>query len=211
MKLIRPASFDLANYTSGEDIFSYYRQVYHTDNPHEKGVISIIASSTLSNITAQRDDVSVLISTPNGKRWVSEAETNPSITIDFKSNRVDLIGYRFTTHLGFRYISAWDLFGIEGSQTILLDSRRDSPLCSPFENKTCKEPNQNIFRAQRPGSFHVFKFVHRGLDSNGDKFFSLTSIEFYGAVNSFLNIRSCRATKYIRLFETLYTLVYSLS
>ena len=201
--MIAPASFDLSN-ESEYDIFAYFRDVYSTPNLHEVGIVSIYASSTMDGSYEyyNRTNASILISEPDGGRWVSGDSPNQSITIDFHKNSVDLIGYFFLTNLDVRFINSWDVYGILGNKMYLLDRRVDSPLCTT-NGQSCAVFNNLKFRNKRPGNFHKFKIVHTGTDSGGTNIFSLSNIQFYGSVNSYFTLNTCGFQQPFNLMQTI--------
>ena len=182
--MIPAASFELSNGT-GYDIFQYFCQYYDVENPHTAGKIFINASSTLTTGELERETVDTLISTPGQGRWVSESIENSSITIDFLKNKVNLVGYTFATSKSRRFIKSWDIYGINKDRMYLLDSRRNSPLCSDLNDLEdgCNKDEEKSFTVETPGCFQKFRIVHIGRDSGETFFFSLTEIKFYGSVN----------------------------
>ena len=181
--MIPPASFELSNST-GNDIFQYFRDYYNVSNPHEAGIININASSTTPPGGYNRSTVDILISTPGKGRWASLDIENSSITIDFLKNSVNLVGYTFSTSHDVRFINSWDIYGIYKDQMYLLDSRRNTPLCSNSDDFfQCIEDDEKSFIVNTPGFFQKFRIVHIGQDSLSSFYFSLSQIKFYGSVN----------------------------
>ena len=111
-----------------DDIFSYFRSYYKVSSPHDAGLISIIASSTTLKDVNNQSDVSCLLSDSKNERWVSQEEINASFSIDFYQNRVNLLSYSIQTE-ALRYIKSWDLFGIDQYRCVLLDRRKNEPIC----------------------------------------------------------------------------------
>ena len=182
--MIAPASFELLNKTN-YDIFRYFREGYSVTNLHEEGIVTITASSTVDpSGEMNRTNASILISEANGGRWVSTSQNTRYLIIDFHKNSVDLIGYFFLTNVGVRFIDSWEIYGVFGNKYYLLDQRVETPLCTT-ENGNCKEFNNLFFRTQRSGNFHKFIIVNKKPDSYGEYIFSLSNIQFYGAVNSY--------------------------
>ena len=201
ISMIAPASFDLSNQTSSYDIFAYFREVYNTKNLHESEIVSIYASTTFPPGDSNRTNASILISEPDGGRWVSEIKPNQFITIDFHQNSVDLIGYFFLTNIGARFINSWDVYGVYNNKMYLLDRRVNTPLCSP-SSSSCQVFNNLTFRSNRSGNFHKFRIVHTSTDSNDENIFSLSNIRFYGAVNSYFLFQTCGIQSYVSLMRS---------
>ena len=198
--MIPAASFDILNET-GYDIFSYFREYHNVENPHKAGKIIITAYSTFYPLGEyQRTTVDTLISDPGFGRWVSTHEENTYFTIDFLSNRINLVAYSLFTSQSQRFISNWDLYGIYKDQLYLLDERRNSPLCSAPSTITpgyCSIDDHVDFRIKQPGCFRKFRLIHRGLDSLNNKYLSLTSIKFYGSVNPLFKYPTCKKAKHV--------------
>ena len=181
--MIPATSFELSNGT-GYDVFQFYCEYFHVSNPHTEGKLSITASSTFQIGELERETVDTLISTPGEGRWVSESIENSSITIDFFKNKLNLVGYTFSTSNGYRFIKSWDIYGIYHNKMYLLDSRRDSPLCTESNSANrCITNSEKSFIVKNPGCFSKFHIVHIGLDSELTHYFSLSGIKFYGSLN----------------------------
>ena len=182
MPKIESNSFDVKN-GNVSDVFSYFRDVYNTDDPSEGDYISIFASSTYPGTALNRSNVSTLISAPDGLRWLSRNETDAYFIIDFHSNQIDLIAYSIETAKRYRFINTWDLYGIEKNKTILIDRQVNVTLCEGAKSDGCFNTTITPFRCKHPGVFRKFKFVHKGVDSEGDSMLSMSKIRFYGSVN----------------------------
>ena len=185
--MIPAASFDVSNGT-GYDVFQYFCEYYNTGNPHTAKKLFINASSTYSLGELDREPVDTLISTPGQGRWVSDNIENSSITIDFLKNKFNLVGYTFATPRSHRYIQNWNIYGIFKDRMYLLDSQRDSPLCStPTSQNRCQIDDEKSFTVKNPGCFQKFRIVHIGFDSLLSYHFSLSGIKFYGSINPIFN------------------------
>ena len=187
--MIPPSSFDLLDGNSS-DIFSYFREYYHTDNPHDSGFITINASSTTLDLEEEKEqnNVSILISTPGEDRWVSQQGGDQYFTINFHRNSVDLLGYSIETSSGYRYIKSWDLYGIINTKLVLIDHQRDQITCPNHSTlgSVCKQDAIAQYRCSNPGVFHKFKFVLAGNDSMNEAYLSMTRLRFFGTLNPYV-------------------------
>ena len=207
--MIPSKSFDVGN-GENHDIFWYFRDFYNTKNPHESHLITISASSTSGGSEYNKSDVSVLISETDNKRWVSEHFPNQSFTINFHKNYVHLIAYALKTQEKKRYINSWDVFGItQGNKSILLDKVINKPLCNN-ESASCDKETIVPFRCQHPGLFNKFKFVHTGLDSNNELFFSLSQVRFFGSVNGYFEYKTYSHSPLLTSYSVLYVFIFYL-
>ena len=175
---IIPSRYIEVNET-GEDILSYFRSFYNTTNPHEKGIITIKASSTFPGDGSNRSDASTILRGDDLTRWVSQSEKNASFTIDFHYNFVSLSAYTIVSIPG-RYIKNWDVFGINNGKKYLIDRRINASLC---EDMSCSQEIVKTFYCQFPGAFNKFKFVLTGVDSNRENFLSMSYLKFFGIVS----------------------------
>ena len=195
--MITPASFDLANETE-YDIFKYFREKYSVPNLNDKGIVTITASTTEALGDNNRTNASILISEPDGGRWVSYGRKNQYLLIDFHKNSIDLIGYSFLTNIGVRFINSWDVYGVVGKKLYLLDRKVDTPLCSGTMN--CEFFYNFKFRTQKPVNFHKFLILHTKPDSHDENRFSLSNIRFYGAVNSYFLFQTSKLRQELKGF-----------
>ena len=172
----------IENTNTSYDIFAYIREYFNVDNPHEANILHISASSTLndSGDGFKRSDVSVLISKPDGLRWVSSKAYNQYFIINMKNNKIDLTSYSIESFV--RHINTWDVYGIRNGKEYLIDRRVNEPICSGGESY-CIGTSIKTFICQNPGVFNKFKFIHRGLDSYKEKYFSMSRVMFYGIIN----------------------------
>ena len=182
----------IENTNTSYDIFSYIREYFNVDNPHEAKILHISASSTVndSGDGSKRGDVSVLIRKPDGFRWVSSYTDNQYFIIYMKNNRIDLTSYSIETEINQRYINTWDVYGIRNGNEYLIDRRVNEPICSGGESY-CIGTSIKTFVCQYPGTFNKFKFIHRGLDSYKEKYFSMSRVMFYGIINPNIDNISC--------------------
>lgn len=174
-----PQKFIETNET-GEDVFSYFRSYYNVSNPHTSGIITITATSTYPPGEHERSDVSTLIREDDGMRWVSGYEENPSFTINFHNNYVDLISYTIISSENIRYIKNWDIFGVSHGKKILIDRRINESFCP---ESTCSQRIVETYTCQYPGLFNKFIFLHTGPDSLGESLLSMSALKFYGIVS----------------------------
>ena len=180
------------------DIFAYYRQFYGVDDPSERNIITINASSTLEDEGEfNRSDVSIIISKREGLRWVSQE------TIDFHSNYIDLLYYTFETHPGLRFNKEWKISGIRGNnKEILIDYQDDDPLCS---QNYCSNYTFKTFTCKYPGVFNKFKIQSTAEDSENQKMLSFSGIQFFGVVHPSFPLFTCKKTLFI--FQNVYLYV----
>ena len=182
------------------DIFGVFRDYFHTDNPHIDGYITINASSTFFESDDEefyRIGVSTLICKPDNYRWVSNPVQGSYFTIDFHSNAIDLRYYRIFIHPEVRYPMNWAVYGIKGSQEYFIDSQSNFSFCN---TTTCPTSQNATFRCSSPGVFNKFKVISTGPDSQGEDFFSMSAIEFFGVINPHLTCQSHRPYLKLSLF-----------
>ena len=166
---------------TGEDIFSYFRSYFNVDNPHEAGIISISASSSIISNTPNYSDISTIISNKNGTRWISQKQKNSSFVLNFHSNYVALYSYTIKSEARYRYIKNWDVYGINNNKKYLIDRRINESICTGL---ICDEDTIKTFECDNPGFFNKFMVVLTGPDSNNQDYLSLCYIKFYGIVTS---------------------------
>ena len=183
--MFEPFSCDLSDGKSN-DIFEFLRTNLSTENLHDAGYVTLFNSSISPGDTHNKDDISTIISGPDGKRWVSGNEDNPYFTIDFHLMRVLLVGYSIESQQGFRFINTWNIFGIQDNgREVLIDSHENTPVCEN-DNISCLDTSTVPFRCQKPGLFHKFKFVMTAPDSLNENILSLSKIRFFGVLNPFI-------------------------
>ena len=194
------------NTESEYDIFTCIRQYFNVDNPHESNILHISASSTYAiDELNKRSNVSVLIRKPDGMRWVSYPSENQYFIINMKNNKIDLTSYSIESIKG-RHINTWDVYGIRNGKEYLIDRRINEPICSGGESY-CIGTQIKTFVCQYPGTFNKFKFIHRGLDSYKEKYFSMSRVMFYGIINPNIDNISCGNNQNKRYIHCLFIMM----
>ena len=176
---------------SGDDIFSFFRRFYETVDPDRDNLISISPSSNFGVGAYNSGNVSVLISEPSGRRWVSAIEERAYFIIDFRDYDIQLHSYSLTTSPNLRSINSWLVYGFDGGNWELIDDRTNSILCLPSSD--CPINTEKNYVCQKQSVYSRFRLINAGPDSSNDYIFSLTSIKFFGVIapKSNLIIHSC--------------------
>ena len=140
-------------------------------NPHEKGVISITASSTESS--AQCHEV---VDYGWSSFWFSKDEPNSFIQFDFKSRRVCLSGYSLKSHNGTgQFFVSWVIeVSDDGSTWEAVDERNTQDLVGANKVKTyeCSRQSNKFVRFVR--------MRQTGKNNYPDDYLILSQIEFFG-------------------------------
>ena len=139
-------------------------------NPHERGVISIKASSSARNHFHQVVDYGW------NDYWHSNNEVNAWVQFDFKSRRVCLSGYSLKSHNGSHHFPvSWAIeVSDDGSTWEAVDLRNTRDLVGSNIERTyeCNRQSDRFVRFVR--------MRQTGKTSDNEDWLSLSQIEFFG-------------------------------
>ena len=139
-------------------------------NPHEKGVISITASST------ERNRCHRVVDYGWNNCWHSKNEANAWVQFDFKSRRVCLSGYSLKSHGGDRnFPVSWAIeVSDDGSTWEAVDERNTRDLVGANIERTyeCNRQSDRFVRFVR--------LRQTGKTSHNQEILLLSQIEFFG-------------------------------
>jgi hypothetical protein len=140
-------------------------------NPHEKGIISITASTT------QRNKCWKVVDYGWNGYWYSTHVANSWIQFDFKTNCVELDHYSLKSDGHNYHLLQWILEGsLDGQRWTILDTRNTQDLNGTFIVKTyeCNSRSSEFFR--------YIRLRQTGKNSNNADYLMLSEIEFFGLI-----------------------------